>query len=247
MGEFFNQVILQTLVGVSGELFIACAAVIFVACVTETVLALTVPNFERKKRTGYFFASFAAITFYSAVAGGADNSLVKLLVAFSALLAIPVTGVRVKTVKITEKQRELVRFLDSKIKCADYPESPTVIPETVSAKRETAGENRVNLQRAAETCALPRESERAGAVEVLKTSGKPSREKIKPCDLDFAHIRSVISRLDYFSLSTADKRVVNELELALNEGERGNDAFEIKERINDGLGALLKIMSKYGA
>ena len=84
-------------------------------------------------------------------------------------------------------------------------------------------------------------------VEILKTSGTRRQGAGQPCDLDFAHIRSVVSRLDYFSLSAADKRTVNDLNFSLAEAERGNISDAVKEKINDGLGALLKIMSKYGA
>ena len=64
--------------------------------------------------------------------------------------------------------------------------------------------------------------------------------------LDFSHVKNVLSRLDYFSLSPADKRQVKELEATLVLAEQGDFSDVVKERVNDGLGSLLKIMSKYG-
>ncbi len=65
-------------------------------------------------------------------------------------------------------------------------------------------------------------------------------------DLDFSHVKNVLNRLDYFSLSPADRRQVKELEISLAQAEGGEYSSALKERINDGLGALLKIMSKHG-
>lgn len=66
-------------------------------------------------------------------------------------------------------------------------------------------------------------------------------------DLDFTHVKNVISRLDYCSLSQSDRRQVHELESYIIEAERGAEEKGLKEKINDGLSSLLKIMSKYGA
>jgi hypothetical protein len=52
--------------------------------------------------------------------------------------------------------------------------------------------------------------------------------------------------LDYYGLNQSDKRQVKELETAIFEAENYQMTNELKCRINDGLGALLKIMSKYG-
>ena len=77
---------------------------------------------------------------------------------------------------------------------------------------------------------------------------KPVEENIRVEDkeLDFSHVKSVINRMEYYSLGQNDKRQVYELEQALNEAEKNGLNDSIKNRINDGLGALLKIMSKYG-
>ncbi len=80
--------------------------------------------------------------------------------------------------------------------------------------------------------------------EKLVAVQKPKESKP---EIDFSHVKSVIARLNYFSLSSQDRSVVKELELNVMQAERGDYDIETKRKINDGLGALLKIMSKYGA
>ena len=65
--------------------------------------------------------------------------------------------------------------------------------------------------------------------------------------VDFSHVKKVLSRIEYYPLSQADKRQVSELNSLIYSAERGEYSREIKEKINEGLGALLKIMSKHGA
>lgn len=77
---------------------------------------------------------------------------------------------------------------------------------------------------------------------------QPREEKVqqqKP-DIDFSHVSGILERLDYFPLSTGDKKQVNNLRANLMEAQNGTVDFDIKRRINDGLSDLLKIMSKYG-
>lgn len=71
-------------------------------------------------------------------------------------------------------------------------------------------------------------------------------KKSYPEEINFSHVKSVIDRLEYFDLSPADKKQIDNLKSELYFAE--NDGFtpEKKSRINDGLSGLLKIMSKYG-
>ena len=80
--------------------------------------------------------------------------------------------------------------------------------------------------------------------EKLVAVQKPKESKP---EIDFSHVKSVIARLNCFSLSSQDRSAVKELELNVMQAERGDYDLETKRKINDGLGALLKIMSKYGA
>lgn len=59
------------------------------------------------------------------------------------------------------------------------------------------------------------------------------------------HAASVIEKLSYYDLTPADLKQVDELELVIHQAEREGVTPANKERINDGLSELLKIMSKY--
>lgn len=64
-------------------------------------------------------------------------------------------------------------------------------------------------------------------------------------EIDFEHVKSILERLQYFSISNQDKQSAKELEDAIVLAENNGLNMPLKQKINDGLGALLKIMSKY--
>ncbi len=66
------------------------------------------------------------------------------------------------------------------------------------------------------------------------------------CQLNFSHVKNIIERLNYFSLNQADKKQVHDLEVYIAEAENQGFDNQLKTKINDSLGGLLKIMSKYG-
>lgn len=83
-------------------------------------------------------------------------------------------------------------------------------------------------------------------VDVIKTAVMPEEQQTQMSELDFSHVKNVLARLEYYSLTPNDKKQVKDLENALFEAETQCMSQPLKERINDGLGSLLKIMSKYG-
>ena len=76
-----------------------------------------------------------------------------------------------------------------------------------------------------------------------KISVPPDKPTMRP---DFSHVRNVIERLSYFPLSAPDRRQINELEALLVSAERDGDG-SAKDKLNEKLSSLLKIMAKYGA
>lgn len=79
--------------------------------------------------------------------------------------------------------------------------------------------------------------------EVLKAEPKPREVS---AGIDFSHVKNVLQRLEPTMLSYADRRQIHDLELLLYEAENGENAPELKSKINEGLGNLLKIMAKQG-
>ncbi len=65
-------------------------------------------------------------------------------------------------------------------------------------------------------------------------------------DIDFTHVKGILERLNYYPLSSSDKNKMRELEAILLKAERGEREENYKLKINEGLGELLKIMSRYG-
>ena len=74
----------------------------------------------------------------------------------------------------------------------------------------------------------------------------PASPQSPEINLDFAHVRRVIERLSYFPLTAFDRKQINELESLLILAERGEEP-NAKQKLNEKLSSLLKIMAKYGA
>lgn len=80
----------------------------------------------------------------------------------------------------------------------------------------------------------------------IETITAKEREKSNTAGLDFSHVKNVLARLEPALLSYSDRKQIHDLELALYSAERGDSTEEIKTKINEGLGNLLKIMAKHG-
>ena len=78
----------------------------------------------------------------------------------------------------------------------------------------------------------------------IKNSPIFDKENIKDCDVDFSHVRQVVEKLSKVELSSMEKEQVQELENAVNEAEQGGENL-LTDKINNGLSALLKIISNY--
>ncbi len=64
-------------------------------------------------------------------------------------------------------------------------------------------------------------------------------------EIDFSHIKGILNRLEYYPLKEQDKKSASELEKAILYAEENGLDNRLKQTINEGLGALLKIMAKY--
>ena len=65
-------------------------------------------------------------------------------------------------------------------------------------------------------------------------------------EIDFSHVLGVIAKLEYYPLTTTEKKQVKELSEVIRQAQCGKNDKETKIRINDGLSFLLKIMAKHG-
>jgi len=224
---FFDLVLIT--IGVDG-IFLLLFSIIMIAFIVDLLLAIFRTGYSKLSRIWFFAVCLGIISLSIAfcLRSGNNAELPLVLCAVSIFLFIPIMTIRVKDVCVTEKEKNFIDFIDGKIRLQNKD------AELESEKNDILD----GLINKTESCI----KEDLGYVEKDKTCQKT----IADYGLDFAHVRNVMSRLDYFGLKESDKRLVKELEYALDHAERGHFDKETKIRINDGLGSLLKIMSKYG-
>lgn len=92
---------------------------------------------------------------------------------------------------------------------------------------------------------IDREIEKKEPFCVVKK--KVIEEKEEPVkEVDFLHVKNVLDRLEYFNLTQTEKKQVKNLKESVYIAEREGITKENRQKINDGLSDLLKIMSRYG-
>lgn len=173
-----------------------------------------------KKRVWYLIIVAFFCALLKARANFSGEDFTPILLSFGLLLFIPIYFIRVKAKREVDDdaaRRDFVRFLDSKIKQGD----------------------KIHAFNKTDTMRTPVGEPDA----ILKTA--PKVQEVSG-NIDFSHVKNVLKRLEPASLSYSDRRQIHDLELLLYEAENGENAPELKSKINEGLGNLLKIMSKHG-
>lgn len=204
----------------SSGIFLISVSLLTVAYIYLILRALLTSQYGMKRRI-WFFPLALGICVMNFACLTASSMLALLVVAISLFYIAGTFAVPNREGKIKREQRELVRFIDEQIKSV-------VIPPKYESN-------------------IPQNTPQREVVEQIKeTETPPKKEDASKYSLDFQHVRSVITRLDAYGLSPSDKKQVRDLETALSLAENGDFTPIIKSKINDGLGALLKIMSKYG-
>lgn len=136
--------------------------------------------------------------------------------------------------RASREQLELARYIDEKVKKSKINFENTHLQQENTIIDKQNKDDSINV--------LPKTNV---AKQILKAVAKV--EKPLPSDTpDFTHVKNVIERLSYFPLTPSDKKQVNELQVTIERAELGEDFPDLKNKVNDGLSSLLKIMSKYG-
>ena len=216
-------------------IFLILCGVVFFSGVLSTILGRYINAYTLKKRLWYVavvvFSVLCCCSFCIIAQSG--YALPFFISALSCLFFIPVAFVKPKN-KDYVKARELAKFIDKNI----YGDNTI---------KDVLDENVERLQDRDEFIANDHVFyDNDFKVKEQKEKKNKDLSTAKDFELDFQHVKNVISRLDYYELKDSDKRQVKELENALLSAERGAFDLDVKSRINEGLGALLKIMSKYG-
>ncbi len=139
----------------------------------------------------------------------------------AAVLFLPFMAVNGE-IKVKSAHKDLISKLDSVVKNdEDSEKTPSFIPN-----------------------GLRKFSSETDGSKTFDKIERPTARFTVP-EVDFTHVRNVMERLDYFGLSQTDRNAVNQLKTTLAEAESFGIDDALKGKINDGLGQLLKIMSKY--
>lgn len=220
MGSFY---VLQTVFSaLSEEVFLIVCASVVIICFTVEIFLTVFRAHAFIKRTwcvAVAVCAFALLKFRALLLEETDASY--LILAISGLLAVPIL-----CVKGGKKQnfdgKKFVKFIDEKIKEGENDKNKTEFP--------------------------PEDTNISYAVERLRAEPYKEREKPKEptCEIDFSHVKTVLQRLEFSPLTPSDRRQIHDLELYLADAESGKGNAEIRAKINEGLGNLLKIMAKHG-
>ena len=230
MADFFYNLFYKfnNFLGTEG-IFILSLSIISILFLVEILRLVFVNRSKLSDRVWYFFAvlGVSGIEYSMAIITGNQTGYSLLTLSIGFLYLIPVLTVK-NNKNERKKQSDFIKFIDEQIS-----------KENVEPKKTTVEYNE-KFESDIEEREIP--FNKSSAIEYFN---KKSKEN-KVVELDFSHVKNVIERLDYINLSTADRRQVKELQLNVYQAENGVLTGELKTKINDGLGALLKIMSKHG-
>ena len=165
------------------------------------------------------------------------------LLGISTLLSAIVFSVRVKNCT-SKEQREFVKFIDGCLKGGKNKNAP---PESVE---DDCVNTPLKLNAIPTRNFFDDEIEQDYVVDDLDfnscTNDSQTQNKTCAKDVDFSHVKSVMERLSSVALLPSDKKQLLDLENVVRTAETTGLDGALKNKINDGLSALLKIMAKYG-
>ncbi len=224
MAQKLSSFVLELIGKLSEQLcFIICLGLLIVMGVTRVAVTLVKGEYKHLDFIRQFLLSFSILFFeflhMVVVDGALEYLLINSCICLFFFTIAMCLPIRGKRLK--KEERELALYLDKQLR----------------------------FQNLSSTFREPEEKEfkliKESPVETVKV--QPIQPKTLEIPIDYSHVKNVIERLNYFPLSVNDKRQVRDLEGFLIEAESGEESPILKSKINDGLGALLKIMSKYGA
>ena len=222
---------------------IIVASLVFAFWLTALFLAVFKTGYSVKKRCAYFFVlifACGALKTRAEIMSEADVSA--FVFGVGALMFLPLFFIAVKEKSDIDK-REFIRYIDKEI----YKSGDKRDVESIGRRgeAETFLKPPNDLLEKTDT---PDYFERLNGVSENENSSdeeKKNAVKVKS-DLDFTHVKNVIKRLDAVGLSLADRRQVKQLEFYIAQAEDGYPIKDLKPKINESLGILLKIMARHG-
>lgn len=213
-----------------------CVLVILSGFIFNVVLSIFVEKYSIKKRIWFIFliCGCSVIQTSFCIAKNSSAYFPVLTCGIGLFLCIPTFLQPSRRRKLRKEERELARFIDQRIK--------QPLDNGITLDSEVERSQIVEKDNIASSSIDFHKS----TPQTLKAEVKESVPDFNTVIPDFSHVKNVIERLAYFPLTPFEKRQVKDLEVTVKRVELGEDGLDLKNKINDGLGALLKIMSKHG-
>ena len=240
---FFNT--LKATLDSSG-VFLCCLLAVVVAFIVVTVLSIFKCEYGLKKRIWFFMICLSFVVLQLALCFFDFDSVgyALLSLALYSLFCIPILSVRKKQDK--SGARQFAKFLDGRVQKELLRQNlensrPIDVGNSYcdsSLKDSFTQDERARKEQPA------RQSD--FELNYKEQNQKAQTKKVGGREIDFTHVKNVLSRLDFYGLLPNEKKTVSDLEKSIAYAEIEGADEQIRVRINDGLGALLKIMSKYG-
>lgn len=197
--------------------FLALALIMVIFTVIETVLTRRKGNIN--KRVLHFSVSLGLVSIQTALSLVGLVTEIKIDRFYLPLVLLGLSFILYAPVLLLTEKRPVVK--DEQIDFAKFLDSTLRAP----------------------VCRASLDKDLDDKPERLKPRVEPQSERAK--DIDFTHVKNVAERLNYYNLSPTDKRTVTELLNSVAQAENGEFTQELRSKINDYLGMLLKLMSKY--
>ena len=217
--------------------FALCVGVVFVCALLGTVLAICMRRYSLKKRLWYFLSVFSAFSLQiCSVLYNNENLGSAFFVLFvGLLLSLPLLSIRERK-KEPRAEQDLIKMIDTEISKQSLSDFGNKITNGFEREFNFDFNEKQNEL-----------TDKRGHIKSYKCVEQVDDIKKKQnVEIDFSHVKNVMENMEYYKLSPTDKKQLKDLETAVYSAENGFFNQEIKNRINDGLGALLKIMAKHG-
>lgn len=222
MNNFFGFLTTSTLA-------IICSSLVAFLTILCSILSLAKSQYTHLKRLWivFDFVGICLIEFWFEMQIDRQISYLYLTVGVCFIGLAICLFLPVKKLKISEEKRMLAQFLD---RCA-HNENSEHRQQNLSVKSQKD----VKLSKILSSPIIS-----ANRSDVINKKSSQENDEI-----DFTHIKSILARLEYYPLKEQDKKSAKELEKAILDAEENGLDKILKQSINEGLGALLKIMAKY--
>ena len=214
-------------------IFYCCLALESLTFVVFIILSLKLQNFGKNKKIFFLFPSLMFFLFlYGGEFFAQSNTKLWIIYCFFAnIYQFVLFFIKEKSINFKKEHLSLAKNLDQQAESRLQQNTCLLSPKSF---QETINATPKNTSFPQSTISFPDNN--------LAVTEK---KKDTFCELNFSHVKKIIERLDFFSLSPTDRRQVHELEVYLAEAQRQGLSEQLKYKINDGLGGLLKILSKY--